>query len=224
MEFNLYDYISNINNDNLFKYIVIIIIAVIISNRIAAGNHTIYGIIVGLVIVHYLNIKVHSNREDFISDMKHKMSSIALQNTRNFHIDSTLVQLIYDIQEYRYYNPANFRKLVHIIDNFLQIVQDMEKGVVHMGEMYQIAEDYKIKALNTLHSFVYKIPNTTATQNKFQNARVRLEYLLNKHMDTIHQYMTFKYGKEGININTKFIYKNQPKPADTTFNKNYDFY
>lgn len=220
----LYQYITSIDNHDFFNYITVIIGSILFLNRISPGNNTLYGILVGLVIVYYIDDKARNTGQNFLKEMNDMLTGNDLKKTKNFDIDSEMILFIDNIQEYRYYNPAVYRKMIILIDNFLKIVKDMEQGVKHMGEMYQLAEDYKKKILNAYHSFVHKIPNSRATNNKYQNNMKRLEELLNHHLNGIYQYMQYSYGKRGINIDTKILYKNHPRPNDTNINGNYDYF
>ena len=221
---DIYTYINKIDNTDKFRYCIYLIAAILFMQRLSLRSETVIGLVVGIIIIYYINERSIKEGSNFMENMDHSLKAKAFKGTKNLHVDSQLLTFLYDIREFRYYNPANFRKLVFIIDHFLKIVQDMEKGVKHMGENYQIAVDYKYRALNCLHSIIYKMPHSTATNNKFHTALSKLEDLLNFHLNNIYQYMVYGYGQEGININTKFIYKNQPAPKDSSFDKHYEFF
>lgn len=144
------------------------------------------GVGVGLFVVYYLNEKSKFVGDNFITDMKRKLDAKIFEETHNMHHDSEIVDLLYSLKEYRYYSPANMYKLVHVIDKFLKIVEDMSIGVKYMGESYELAREYRKRALNTMHSFIYKVPHTPITVNKFHLAMKRLETLLNQHLDRVY--------------------------------------
>jgi len=192
---NIYTYLTDINSTDKFKYGVLILLTVLFMMRLQLGTHVILGVIVGVFVVYYLNEKSKFVGDNFITDMKHKLDAKIFEGTTNMHHDSEIVELLYSLREYRYYSPANMYKLVHVIDKFLRIVEDMSIGTKYMGESYEIAREYRTKALNTLHSFVYKVPHTPVTIDKFHMAMKQLETLLNNHLDRVYQYMVYSYGK-----------------------------
>lgn len=216
--------LENTNSTEKFSYLIIIIICILFVRRLQLENSTLLGLTAGVALVIFLNRQSQQRGTNFLVDMEGKLNSRELKKTNNFYIDSELVSLMYEIREYRFYNPANYRSLIRTLDNFLQIVKDMEQGTDRMGDMYEIATDLKLKALNAAHAMIYSIPQSSATMKKYQTLLKKLEKLLNFHMDHIYQYMTYAYGKQKINITTKFIYKNQPRPADQSFNQHYNYF
>ncbi len=220
----IYKYLRNIDNNNLFIYLVVVFCGILLLNRINPNINTILGIIVSLMLVYYINDKQITTGSNFIANMSEALSGQYLKHTNYFHIDSELVQFMQNIKEYHKYNPFIYRKIVKTIDSFLNIVSDMEKDTVGMGELYQVANDKKHLAMNALHSMIHSIPYSESSNIKYQNALTRLEVLLNKHIDTIYQYMVYSYGKKPINTETKFIYKNHPTPFNGGTDHNYDYF
>jgi hypothetical protein len=220
----VYEYIKNIDNNDLFKYLVVIFGMILLLNRISPGINTIIGIITGVIFVYYMNDKHNTTGAHFISNMKNHLKGPLLNHTKYFYIDSELIQLMVDIKEYHSYNPFVYRKLVNTIDSFLHLVSDMEKTINNIGEQYQIITEKKHNAMNALHSMIYNIPQSEATITKYQHALLRLEELLNNHIDNVYQYMVYQYGKKPIDTNTKFIYKNHPKAVNASIDTHYDFY
>ena len=220
----MYDYISEIDNNDKFKYLAMILVSIFLMRRLALDSHVLVGLLFGIILVYYLNQRAVSIGTDFVSSSQQKLRNPIFREAKNLHQDSELLDFLYSIREYRYYNPAVYRKLILIVDRFLRIVNDMEIGVADMGANYEQLKDYKSRALNGLHSMIYRIPQSQATNRKFESAMDRLEVLMNVHLDNCYQYMVYAYGKQPININTKFIYKNQPSGVDKDFLKNYQFH
>ena len=220
----IYQYIKDIDNNDRFIYLVVLFCTILLIKRINPGKNIIIALVVAVLIIYYVNDKDHTTGANYITTMRNKLASKELTDTKYFYLDSELVDLVYDIKEYRLYNPFVYRKLVGIIDSFLNLVSDMEKDTTRMGELFQIAEQKKYSALNALHSMIHSIPRTPTTTVKYQHALTRLETLLNNHLDTIYQYTVYSYGKKPINIETKFIYKNHPKAVNESIDNHYDYY
>ena len=220
----LYSYISTIDNTDIFTYLVLIVVLIVFVNRVSPRYETLIGVIAAVMLAYYLHDRSITLGSDFIADMNNKLKKKVLNRTKNFHTDSELLTFVDNMYEYRYYNPSTFRRFVMHIDQFLQLELDMENGADSMGELYEIADELRYKILNGYHSFIYSIPQGAATMSKFHVNRDRLQDLLNRHLDTMHKYMVYSYSKQPINIRTKFIYKNQPRPCDRHFNRNYEFF
>ena len=59
------------------------------------------------------------------------------------------------------------------------------------------------------HSFIYSLPHSPSSLNKYHEGLNRLECLINKDIDKIHQTVNNK-NKKGVNIESVFHYKNHP--------------
>lgn len=228
---DLYSYIASIDNTDKFIYIIIIIACIVLSKRISMQSGlslglvpTLMGIIASIAIIYYLNEKASKTGSNFVNSMMDKLKTKDLSKTEHLYKDSELLQFLSDIKEYKYYNPANYRYLVQVLDNFLGLVTNLEMGVRYMGETYEALLEQKTKALNTFHAFIYKIPHSQSTMKHYHEAMDRLEDLLNVHIDQTYQYVGYSYGKKPINIETKFIYKNHPRAYDSKRDMCYDYY
>ena len=220
----IFKYIHDIDNQSIFKYLLITFGIILITNRINITSNLIVGVIISVCVGMYLNDKNKATGKHFISEISRSLKTNKFKDTNYFYIDSNLVEFINEISEYQQYNPVVYRKLILTLDRFLKLVTDMEKDTDGMGELYHVIELYKTNALNTLHSMVYTIPQTEITTKKFNNALKKLEKILNSHLNNVFNYMEHSYSKKQINIDRRFIYKNHPKAYNKSHNINYDFY
>lgn len=228
---DIYSYITNIDNTDKFIYIAVVVACIILSKRISLQPNlslgvgpTLAGLVIGVIVVYYLNEKSFKTGNNFVTSMMKKLKSKELSRSRHLYKDSELVQFLSDIKEYKFYNPANYRYLTQVLNNFLGLVTDLEMGVRDMGETYEILLEQKTKALNSFHAFIYKMPHSHVTMKQYHGALSRLEDLLNVHMDQTYQYVGYSYGKKPINITTKFIYKNHPRAYEAKRDMCYDYY
>ena len=219
----IYEYLTNIDSVLKVKYLSMILIGTFLLKRIL-DFRTITSIIIILICVYILNEKSNQIGGNFIKDYQYILDLPEFKQYKYLYLDSEIVILVSSIRRYRYYNPAVFRRLIIDINNFLKLTTDMENDIDNMGEIYEILEEYKFKSMNTYMSFIHKIPMTEPALDTFHVKKLELEKLLNNHLDRCYQFMTYKYGKTGMNNRIKFIYKNAPKPLDTSFDKHYEFY
>ncbi len=220
----IYNYLGNIDNQHIFKYLALGIGIILLIQRINPTKNFVIGIVVAIVLAYYLNDRESNHGSNFIIKINNALKGPLFKGTNYYFVDSELVELLLDIKEYHEYNPSVYRKIILIIDRFLNIVNDMEKNTSRMGNLYQIAEQQKYKAINALHSMIHTVPQTDTTVEKHKHALKKMEILLNTHLDNIYNYMVYSYGKDEINTSTKFIYKNHPKGHNYGINNNYDFY
>lgn len=228
---DLYSYIINIDNTRKFYYTVIIAMSILFVKRLTLQSDLILnfrsvltGLVIGSLIVYFINERETRSGADFIGSMMSKLEQPILKKTKYLYTDSELLQFLDDIKQYHNYNPANYRLLVLSIDNFLKISTELERGVVNMGELYDLLINQKYKILNTFHSMIYSVPHSHVTMKVFHEAMASLEKLLNIHVDQTYQYVGYSYGKKPIDINTKFIYKNHPLPHDSQINNHYNYF
>lgn len=221
---NIYEYVSSIDPFNRLQYIGFIIIIVILTRRIHPDPYTIIGIIASILFVYYWNEGISLKGGNYLHIMENRLELPIFKKTKNMYIDPELIDFITNHLEYLEYNPVTYKNIIKDIDNFLQIVSDMERGVDRMGDNYDIAHGLKKKIMNEFQSMIHTIPPADITNSKFQLGLRQIEKLLNHHMDTIYSYMVQAYKNQPININTKFIYNNELPGIDLQYNPHYNVY
>lgn len=222
---NIYEYVSSIDAHDKFTYIIMGIFIVILVNRIRPGVYTMVGMLVAALFTYYYNEQSTTALNGYLAEMNQQLESPLLRKAQNLHLDSELVDFLASHREYMNYNPAVYKKLIRQIDNFLQIISDMEKGVDRMGDNFEMAREIKIKILNSFQSMIHRIPNSSHIANdKFHEGLGQLEKLLNYHMNNIYMYMSHHYGKKPIDINTRFFHLNELPGTDTKSNPHYSFF
>jgi len=221
----IYNYIKDIDLTDRFCFIVIILVIATFTHRIQISWHILIGIIVGLLIVYYLNEKNIDEGTNFLTDMKSILSLPMLKTHINKHLyyDSELLQFLYNNKENYKYNPVVYNTLVKQIDVFLSLVKDIEIGKEKINMDYEVLREYKINILNTYHSFIHTVPHTDASNASFHISIKNLENLLNYHIDKSHSTVVAKNNKE-ITIDTKFPYRNGPTGFDSRNSPNYNFF
>ena len=223
--FNIYNYFTEIDKFDLFRYIGIIILVTIIINRIGASSTITMGVIIGIIIVVFLREKEISHGQNFDVEHEQKLSKSFMIKSKFFHMDADLIDFVDEIKEYRNYNEGSFIKMVKAIDNLLRIESDLEKGLDQPSYFYDIATDLQKAALNSLHSVIHSLPSTDATNTKHQKAMKKLHKLLSVHLGIINKLIVDANKGKGINIFTKFGYHEVGIPSSNdSYNPNYDFY
>ena len=223
----LYNYIQSIDKISLFKYIIYSIVIFFITTRIIKPNFLyIIALIISLIVIYYMHDKKKSTL-GFINERLEFMMNSIIPKPKYFHLDSDIVVLFYNIQEFRIYNPHSYDNAVKSVDHILHIEQDIELGVYHCAENIDIVKDQKEKALNHLQSVIHSNPHNSVSEGKLKTAVDKLHLYLERHVDKMIDMCNKVYKDRGINIDTKMLYKKGPKANDTgrsDYNPHYNMY
>ena len=82
------------------------------------------------------------------------------------------------IGEYSNYNPDSYHSLQSTLAHILQLEVDITIGVQNCKHNFEVVDDLSRKCLNHLHSIIYTLPLSSATENKFKNAQEQLRKIL----------------------------------------------
>lgn len=221
----IYEYIRDIDLTDRFIYITVIIGTILLLSRVNITGHLILGLIIGTILVYYINEKNVHTGNTFLQSMKTILGSDRMKPHQNKHLakNSELVLFLDGHKEYYTYNPKLWNDLVRHINNFLHIMHDIELGVEWFNLDYDTMKNLKGKILNTFHSFVHRVPHTPHSNDKFHLGMERLETLLNHDIDEIHTNVTLR-NSQSINNMTKFHYKNHPGGNDKMIDLHYHFF
>lgn len=210
----MYEYIQNILDNDKIKYLFIIYLTIYAFHKWTPSYYTLIALIVGVIIVYFIEDRKRTVEEDYVSGKKQKLKDPYLSKTRFLYLDPELVDFLYSIKEYQRYNPYSYLNLTVKIDDFLRLKRDFSIGIELIGSQYQIAQQLQGEIINLYHSFIYKIPHSPATLDKYHKKMDLLRKILSKHLDFMYNYMQFKQSDEGIHRFTKFIYQGHPEAYD----------
>jgi hypothetical protein len=172
-----------------------------------------------------------------IDQKKHTMSSINKElmfrlrsitpKPENFHMDPDIINLFYNIREFKTLNSEAYDQAVIAVDNMLKIVSEIEAGVYHCKENLDLVREQMYKALNHLHTMIYKVPVPKLIVMKLQRTLKALHVILRRHVDDVVDICQRQYKERGIDINTHFVYNDGPRDNDTDrheYSPHYDLY
>jgi hypothetical protein len=216
----LYQYVRDIDVTEKFGYIIIVAAVILLATRI--GNHGmlsgsgLIGLIVGIIVIYYLNEKRVSQGTTFITSMNEILDAEIMKPNRNkyLHGNSEFVIFLDDHREYYQYNPQLWKDMVHTVNNLQRLVGDIEIGTERFNLDYSTLKEIKREILNQYQAFIHKIPHTESSNNKFHLGMERLEDLLNLEIDHVHQLVVKKNAKS-VTTASAFHYKNHPAPRET---------
>ncbi len=196
----IYAFIEGIDHKNLFNYVVIILIVLYFFLKLTIGLNIILALILGVMIILYLNEKTHTIESTDQEQNKIKFDMIKPKlNNINFSSDSAIVDFLFSVQDFYVYNPSAYEEMIDNLNAFYKLVENIFSEPQFCSYYYQIAFSKKNNALNSFHSIIFKLPTEPPITDKFNRAHERLETILNNKMNDIYdecQNRIIKYGRD----------------------------
>jgi hypothetical protein len=184
-------------------------------------------LVIALIVIYYRVDKRKAVVSDAYDELDYRITTL-YPKPENFHMDADLINLFYNIREFRKYHSEGYDESLVAIDNMLKIISEIEAGVVfHCKENLDVIRDLYNKALNHLHSVIYKIPPTSLEYHrKHKRAMNALQIILRRHIDDIVQRCRKYYHDRGMDIDHHEIQNDGPRPDDTqkADHSDFDFY
>jgi hypothetical protein len=221
---DLYQWITNMDVHYRFIYIVIIVAAIFIAGRFKPSGYTMFGIVVALVIIYYINNSNENLDSAYFAKMERIMADPILKGKNWLYLDSEILDFLFKIRFMYAYNPGAFTNLVNQIDEFLKLTHDLETGTERYNFDYSTLKEQKGKIMNTFHAFVHSIPVGTVSTKSYEYYMRELERLLNYQIDRMHTLVVTKNNDKPIDITTAFPVKNEIKGVDPTYNASYNYF
>jgi hypothetical protein len=237
MDDNIYTIINKLSNLHLLSYIFMIFIIIITISNIEIKLNHIIGLLLSYMIILYIIKKDNIQFDEFMNNIDNKLKFLdkILLNPNNtidnetiimddsniitkkknksyLYTNPLIVNLLYNIKEYRYYNPSAYRQLIININNLIKLSRKKNKSKCK----YDILMDYKNNALNNLHSIIHNIPSNTINNIKYKTNITALHKLLQEYMTNYKNKVNKKCDDTcDVNIMSSFIYDDMPS-ADNT--------
>jgi hypothetical protein len=217
----LYTLIETINNKNLFKYVIILILSIIYFGRQNIKINAFMAIMVALVYIAYNYDEITTKKEEEEDHKELKRESIQ-PTPRNFKEKDDLIDFLFSIQDWYHYNPESYEEAIDNLQSFFDLYKAIQRGSKFCDQYFQIAESKKNNALNSFHSMVYTIPVNADVMDKFNRAHKRLETILNEYLNEIYDICHHDLIRRGYDITRRAI-NTGPKEANHFFDTDYTY-
>ena len=216
----LYSLLTSFDDYDWVEYGFIMVIVVFFVTQIMKPSWFFFmGIIIAIPIIYFRADQKKNTISTKNKDLMLKLKTL-YPKPENFHMDPDLINLFYNIRDFRTLNSEAYDQGLIAIDNMLKIVSEIEQGVYHCKENLEIVRDQMNKAMNHMHTVIYKIPVPKITVIKFQKSLKALQIILRRHVDNVVDICQRQYKNRGIDINTHFVYNEGPRPFDDSTNNN----
>lgn len=212
---NIYNNFIDISNNQLLYFMFIFLFtSSLLYYSINININLIFSIVVSLFLLYFLQQKNKSEYTSEIKQLEMKLNSI-YPKPNFFHIDSRILEIIYDAKDFQESNPKVFTNLINYIDNFLKIVNDFELDLIDYSNNYDVARDNMYKAINEFDTLFVNLPiySNDIFYKKFQNLKNKLNLILLNHLKKISVKSNNKF-KENVNNKNKPVDFLEPKASN----------
>ena len=216
----LYTFLKSFEDYDWLEYGFILIVVIFFVTQILRPSWFFFlGLLFAGGIIYY---RADQKRYTISSKNKELMMKLKTLSPKpaNFHMDPDLINLFYNIRDFKTLNSEAYDESLIAVDNMLKIVSEIEQGVYHCQENLDIVREEMNKAMNHMHTVIYKMPIPKNIEMKYMQALEALQIILRRHVDRVVDICQRQYKSRGIDINTHFVYNDGPRPDDT---QNADF-
>jgi hypothetical protein len=168
-------------------------------------------IITLLIIIFIINYVINAKKE-IIRDKKQNI--IKINNAKRILEHKDILDIIYNIEGYYYYNQQAFIELINHLEKFFEIYDIIKIDNKLSMTLYDNLVDLKYLILNTIISFEIKLPyqiNLNDVVNDMQN-------VLNKYLYEIYELHEKYIKNNGMDHNVKLILPKHPEGYNMDYN------
>lgn len=216
----IYDFINKLESIEIFYYSCIIVLSLFAFQFLNVSLTHIFAIILAIVIILYINKRHERNISARMDSIYLKLHMIQ-PRPKFFYMDSDIIELIDDIKEYRNYNMISYTKLIYALDNFLEIVSDMEIAVKDFKDNIEVALHQKQIAIDNLQSILFSLPIDRKVDYKLEQAIYNLSLMLQRHIDKMIHKLNKDIEINGYHTKTGMMYLDHPKTLEDHKNRKY---
>jgi hypothetical protein len=220
----LYKFTKAVSNSDWIEYGFIALCVMFFVTQILRPSWFFFiGLIFTVFFVYYRIDQKRSTISTENKELKYRMNALN-PRPQNFHMDPDLINLFYNISEFREYNTEAYVQSLKSADLMLKTKAELEVGLYHCKENLDLMREKAKESINHLQTVIHKSPIPKATTIKFQRALNALQVLLRRHIDDAVRICQRQYKKRGIDINTHFVYNKGPRPDDPYYDDHFDMY
>lgn len=221
---NYYNILKNTSGEQIFKYIMIFILFVIISRRLNINTNMFIPIIVLYFYFKINSEKMESEKGFTHSQLDNKISHIK-PSVAKIKEHGEIIDFLFSIQDYHKFNPQAYEEMVDDIIIFIEIYNTTKLNNEFCEDYFYLMVDKKRNAMNALHSIIFKLPTDEHVVKKLMKAIRILEDMLNNYCEEILQICKNNILDNGYNTNRKPLYIG-PSPYNSFLDSihSYDYF
>lgn len=211
----IYTFLKSFEQYDWVEYgFILVVVLFFVTQILQPSWYFFVGLLIATAIIYYRIDKKKNTISSMNKELMMKLKTLT-PKPANFHMDPDLINLFYNIRDFKTLNSEAYEQSLIAVDNMLKLVSEIEAGVYHCAENLDIVRDQMNKALNHLHTTIYKAPIPKNVEMKYQQALQALQIILRRHVDHVVDICQRQYKERGIDINTHFVYNEGPRPDDS---------
>lgn len=221
-----YSFLGSVKKDEWVEYLVVLVFVMFLVTRIIRPTILqVIALIVALVVIYYRVDKRKTVVSDAYDELEYRLKTL-YPKPENFHMDADLINIFYNMRDFRKYNSEGYDESLVAVDNLLKLESEIEVGAFHCSENVDVMRDLMNKALNHFHTIIFKLPVQVYLMRKHKRALNALHILLRRHIDDVTKKCKDYYENRGVDIDYHEMHNSGPRPDDTqkTEASAFDFY
>lgn len=222
----MFGLINNASPQEWLEYLVVFVFVMFLVTRIIQPTALqLVALLIALIVIYYRMDKRNSTVSNAYDELEYRLKALH-PKPENFQMDADLINLYYNVKEFRQYHTDGYDQSLVAVDNMLKLVSEVEAGVFHCKENLDVIKDQMNKALNHFHVIIYKLPNQVFMMRKHKRALNALHVILRRHVDDVSRKCKEYYSNRDMDIDFHPIYNSGPRPDDSQNEErsNFDFY
>ena len=164
----------NINQIEIFNYVLIVVTCMTIFSYQNININTIFGFIIGTIIIYYL-YSTSNNIINYENNILNTKKEKLILNNKNIIKDNKIINYLFSIQEFYYYNPQAYLEFISRIEKFIILYNEVLKDNKTAGINFELMEDEKNEIIKSLSSIIYKLDHNKELINKLNNSVYKIE-------------------------------------------------
>jgi hypothetical protein len=205
-----------ISKEKKLIYISVIILSIFFFNNAFIPTISfVVGILIAVTIIYYDFQISKTTVDDLNTQLHYKLASLLkeenLKQPEYLHLEPDMINLFYDIRDFRVYNRDAYVKSIRSVDSLLRIKKEIENGykytiipklspwqnfgytnkatvlsnITNYRSLFEAAETLSTNAVNHIHSFVISLPPEEIYRTKHKRALDKFHILSKRIVDDI---------------------------------------
>lgn len=174
---DIFDNLSKIYLDEKFIYIAALLLFLFVATRFDVKLNLVFGFSLGMLFIYFKFKKDVKTVDEAREVLKKRLDQIE-PKPKNFANYEDIINFVFSIQDLASFNPKNYGDCIRSIDTFLGIYEDVLVGVSLCSQNWDVADDKRKAALESLQGLIYSVDSNYALQNKIKDAYEELNRIL----------------------------------------------
>lgn len=193
--------IEKSDRSTVYMFGLIIIIFIAIFQRQHIGLNLVFGLTFSFFIVMYFNSRNQLDAQN-LKEIYDKKTKLLRPTPKKIQKYTDYVDFFFSIQDLHPYNVPAYENLIDATDSFLSVYEESSITPALAGFNYNIADNKRKDAVNSLHSIIFHVPNSNELINKLNGSVESLNNMMQTKLDEIYSLNKLHIFNNGYNNST----------------------